>query len=61
MELNVEVNTPPSLWSYNLLAMAHKANKETEKAQADYRKILGLNPNDAWAKKQLEELSGNKQ
>jgi tetratricopeptide (TPR) repeat protein len=61
MELNVEVNTPPSLWSYNLLAMAHKANKETEKAQADFRKILELNPQDAWAKKQLEELSGNKQ
>jgi tetratricopeptide (TPR) repeat protein len=59
MELNVEVNTPPSLWSYNLLAMAHAANKETEKAKADYRKILELNPQDTWAKKQLEELNGN--
>jgi len=57
MELNVEANTPPSLWSYNLLAMAHKANKETEKAKADYRKILELNPQDAFAKKQLEELN----
>jgi hypothetical protein len=57
MELNVEVNTPPSLWSYNLLAMAHTANKETEKAKADYRKILELKPQDAFAKKQLEELS----
>lgn len=57
MELNVEVNTPPSLWSYNLLAMAHAANKETEKAKGDYRRILELNPQDAWAKKQLEELS----
>lgn len=61
MELNVEVNTPPSLWSYGLLAMAHAANKETEKAQADYRKILELNPQDTWAKKQLEELNGAKQ
>jgi hypothetical protein len=58
MELNVEVNTPPSLWSYNLLAMAHAANQETEKAKADYRKILELNPQDAFAKKQLDQLSG---
>jgi hypothetical protein len=57
MELNVEVNTPPSLWSYNLLAMAHAANKETEKAKADFRKILERNPQDEFAKKQLEELN----
>ena len=61
MELNVEVNTPPSLWSYNLLAMAHQANKENEKAKADYQKILELNPQDAFAKKQLEELNSSKQ
>ncbi len=61
MELNVEVNTPPSVWSYNLLAMAHTANKETEKAKADYQKILELNPQDAFAKKQLEELNRSKQ
>jgi tetratricopeptide (TPR) repeat protein len=61
MELNVEVNIPPSLWSYNLLAMSHVANKETEKAKADYQKILGLNPQDAFAKKQLEELNRSKQ
>jgi tetratricopeptide (TPR) repeat protein len=61
MELNVEVNTPPSLWSYNLLAMAHVANKEPEKAKADYRKILEMNPEDAFAKKQLEELNSGQQ
>jgi tetratricopeptide (TPR) repeat protein len=60
MELNVEVNTPPSGWAYNLLAMSHVANKETEKAKADYRKILELNPQDEWAKKQLEQLNGSK-
>lgn len=60
MELNVEFNTPPSGWAYNLLAMAHVANKETEKAKADYRKILELNPQDEFAKKQLEKLSGDK-
>ncbi len=61
MELNIEANAPPSMWSYNLLAMAHQANQETEKAKADYRKILELNPQDARAKKQLEELESNKQ
>jgi len=61
MELNVEVNTPPSLWSYSVLAMAHQANQETEKAKADYRKILELNPQNDWAKKQLEELNNAKQ
>jgi len=57
MELNVEVNTPPSMWTYNLLAMAHAANKETDKAKADYQKILERNPQDKFAKKQLEQLS----
>jgi hypothetical protein len=61
MELNVEVNTPPSGWAYSLLAMSHVANKEVEKAKADYQKILELNPQDEWAKKQLEQLNGSKQ
>jgi tetratricopeptide (TPR) repeat protein len=60
MELNVEVNTPPSGWAYNLLAMSHVANKDVEKAKADYQKILELNPQDAWAKKQLEQLNDSK-
>ena len=60
MELNVEVNTPPSGWAYNLLAMSHMANKDVEKAKADYQKILELNPQDEWAKKQLAQLNGSK-
>jgi hypothetical protein len=60
MELNVEVNTPPSGWAYSLLAMSHMANKDVEKAKADYQKILELNPQDEWAKKQLEQLNGSK-
>ena len=60
MELNVEVNTPPSGWAYNLLAMSHVANKQVEKARADYQKILELNPQDEWAKQQLEQLNGSK-
>jgi len=61
MELNVEVNTPPSMWSLNLLAMSHKANQQTDKAKTDFQKILELNPQDAFAKKQLEELNGGKE
>lgn len=57
MELNVEVNAPPSMWSYNLLAMSHAANNETEKAKADFQKILELKPDDAFARKQLEQLN----
>ena len=60
MELNVEVNTPPTGWAFNLLAMSHVANKEVEKAKRDYQKILELNPQDEWAKKQLEQLNGSK-
>lgn len=60
MELNVEVNTPPSMWSYNLLAMAHKANNEDAKAKADFQKILELNPNDKFARTQLDELNAVK-
>jgi len=60
MELNVEVNTPPSLWSYNLLAMSHAANHETDKAKADFTKILELNPQDPFAKRQLEQLNSGK-
>jgi len=60
MELNVEVNTPPSGWAYSLLAMSHVANKEVEKARADYQRILERNPDDEWAKKQLEQLNAGK-
>jgi len=60
MELNVEVNTPPSLWALHLSAQAHIANHQNEKAIEDYRKILEQNPKDEFAKKQLNLLQGNK-
>ena len=59
MELNAE-NATLTGWGKNLLAMAHKANGETDKAIADFQKIVDANPNDAWAKQQLEELKGAK-
>jgi tetratricopeptide (TPR) repeat protein len=55
MELNAE-NTTLTRWGRSLIAMAHKANGETEKAIADFQKIVDANPGDAWAKQQLEEL-----
>jgi tetratricopeptide (TPR) repeat protein len=61
MELNVEFNTPPSGWSYSLLAMSHVANKDLDKAKADFQKMLEQNPQNAWAKKQLEELNQGKE
>jgi tetratricopeptide (TPR) repeat protein len=60
MEMNVEVNTPPSVWTYSLLARAHAENKETEKAKADYQKILEMDPQNAMARKQLDLLNSAK-
>ena len=55
MELNLEVN-PLSPWAYSDLAMAHTANHERSKAEADYNKILETDPQNSWAKEQLEDL-----
>lgn len=60
MELNVEVNTPPSLWALHLLGQAHIVNKEPAKAIEDYQKILEQNPKDEFAKKQLDSLQAKK-
>jgi tetratricopeptide (TPR) repeat protein len=57
MEMNFESNRPDSLWSYHMLAQAHEANGLTEKAIADYRKVLELHPDDDWAKDQIQALS----
>ena len=40
-----------------MLAIAHQANGETEKAIADYPKVLDLHPDDNWAKEQIVSLS----
>jgi predicted TPR repeat methyltransferase len=60
MELNFDSNHPDSLWSYHMLAQAHEANGLTEKAIADYRKVLELHPDDDWAKEQIQTLSNLK-
>jgi tetratricopeptide (TPR) repeat protein len=57
MELNFDSNHPDSLWSYHMLAQTHIANGATEKAIADYHKVLELHPDDDWAKDQIQSLS----
>jgi len=56
MELNLEVNSPLSNWAYSDLAMAHLANGEVRKAEADFSKILESDPQNSWAKEELDKL-----
>lgn len=60
MEMSFDSNHPDSLWSYHMLAMAHEANGQIEKAIADYRKALELHPDDDWAMQQIASLSKSK-
>ncbi len=60
MELNFAESHPDSVWSYHMLAMAHQANGQTDKAIADYRKVLALHPDDKWAKEQIDSLTAPK-
>jgi tetratricopeptide (TPR) repeat protein len=60
MELSFEANHPDSVWSYHMLAMAHQANGQTDKALADYQKAFELHPDDDWAKQQIAALTGKK-
>ena len=60
MELSFEANHPESVWSYHMLAMAHQANGQTDKALADFRKVVELHPEDEWAKQQIVSLSEKK-
>ena len=60
MELNAK-NATLTGWGWNLLGMAHRANGETDKAIADFEKIVAANPDDGWAKDQLKELKSAKQ
>ncbi len=60
MELNFAANHPDSPWYYHMLAQAHEANGQVDKAIADYRKVLELHPDDKWAKQQIDSLSKNK-
>jgi tetratricopeptide (TPR) repeat protein len=60
MEMSFDSNHPDSIWSYHMLAMAHQANGQIDKAIADYRKVLELHPDDDWAKDQIQALSKKK-
>lgn len=60
MEMNFTSNNPQSVWAYHMLAMTHQANGQTDRAIADYRKVLELHPEDSWAKDQINTLSSAK-
>lgn len=60
MEMNFAANNPQSVWAFHILAMSHQANGESEKALADFRKVLELHPDDTWAKQQIDSLSAAK-
>jgi len=57
MEMNAELNAPISGWGSSVIAMAYMANKDFDKAKAEFQKMLDKNPENSWAKKQLEELN----
>jgi tetratricopeptide (TPR) repeat protein len=61
MEMSFDSNHPDSEWSYHLLAMSHQANGQTDKAIADFQKVLELHPDDDWARSQIAALSKEKQ
>jgi len=56
MELNAEVNEPLSKWGYGVLAMAHQSNGELEKAEADFKRLLDMDPQDSWAAESLRKI-----
>jgi len=56
MELNLEMNSPLSNWAYSDLAMAHLANGDSRKADADFTKILETDPQNSWAKQELKRI-----
>jgi tetratricopeptide (TPR) repeat protein len=60
MEMNFAANSPQSMWAYHMLAMAHEANGDKDKAREDYRKVVELHPDDSWAKEQVQRLSAPK-
>jgi tetratricopeptide (TPR) repeat protein len=57
MELSFASNHPDTVWSHHMLAMAHQASGQVDKAIADYRAVLELHPDDTWAKQQIDALS----
>ena len=55
LDLNVEHN-PESAWTRMMLGGLHKQRGDVKKAIASYEKALEIDPENMWAKKQLEAL-----
>jgi tetratricopeptide (TPR) repeat protein len=59
VELNADMN-PTTTWALGVAAMAHRQHGDTEKAKADFKKLLEANPENNWAKEQLAQLNASK-
>lgn len=61
MEMNVaenpKLNQRNAGWTYSVMAKAHLEAGEKDKAKADLQHVLEANPNNKWAKEELEKLS----
>jgi hypothetical protein len=61
MEMNVaenpKLNQRNAGWTYTVMAKAHLEAGEKDKAKADLQHVLEANPNNKWAKEELEKLS----
>jgi hypothetical protein len=61
MEMNVaenpKLNEKNAGWTYGVMAKAHLEADEKDKAKADLQQILQANPNNKWAKDELDKLS----
>lgn len=61
MEMNIaenpKLNEKNAGWTYSVMAMAHTRTGDTDKAKADLQRVLQINPNNTWAKDELEKLS----
>jgi tetratricopeptide (TPR) repeat protein len=55
LELDAELN-PQSEWGRYLLGIAHATGNEKEKARADFKKVLEMNPKNGMARKRLDGL-----
>jgi len=61
MEMNVaenpKLNQRNAGWTYTVMAKAHLEAGEKDKAAIDLQHVLEANPNNKWAKEELEKLS----
>ena len=61
MEMNIaehpKLNQRNAGWTYSVMAKAHLEAGEKDNAKADLQQVLQADPNNKWAKGELEKLS----